>query len=84
MIRTIIDDAKATENGAIVADKDSQTGYEKFVKDTMHFSAANGKLHASCNFVMKRFEIRQSSCDGEIQVLQQAIAILTGAMFDDA
>ena len=47
-------------------------------------SEANGELHASCDFVMKNFEIRQSSRDEEIQALQQATAILSGAKFEDA
>merc|ERR1719453_2353422 len=34
MIQTIIDDAKAMENEAIVAEEDAQKGYENFVKDS--------------------------------------------------
>jgi len=123
MIQTIIDDAKAMENEAIVAEEDAQKGYENFVKDSnssiesktkeiiekseekakanenlvedteshdnavdelSDLSAANGELHASCDFVMKNFEIRQSSRDEEIQALNQATAILSGAKFEDA
>jgi len=123
MIQTIIDDAKAMENEAIVAEEDAQKGYENFVKDSngsiedktkeivekteekakanemlvedteshdnavqelADLSEANGELHASCDFVMKNFEIRQSSRDEEIQALQQATAILSGAKLEDA
>jgi len=123
MIQTIIDDAKAMENEAIVAEEDAQKGYEDFVKDSnasiedkskeiiekteakaqanenlvedtesfdnavqelADLSEANGQLHASCDFVMKNFEIRQSSRDEEIQALQQATAILSGAKLEDA
>jgi len=123
MIQTIIDDAKAMENEAIVAEEDAQKGYENFVKDSngsimdktkeiiekteehaksnenlvedteshdnavqelSDLSEANGELHASCDFVMKNFEIRQSSRDEEIQALQQATAILSGAKLEDA
>jgi len=123
MIQTIIDDAKAMENEAIVAEEDAQTGYENFVKDSngsidskskeivekteekaradeqlvedteshqsavdelSDLSAANGELHASCDFVMKNFEIRQSSRDEEIQALKQATAILSGAKLEEA
>jgi len=122
MIQTIIDDAKAMENEAIVAEEDAQKGYENFVKDSngsiedktkeiiekteekaksnenlvedtesndnaiqelSDLSEANGELHASCDFVMKNFEIRQSSRDEEIQALQQATAILSGAKLED-
>merc|ERR1719272_1990349 len=113
MIQTIIDDAKAMENEAIVAEEDAQKGYENFVKDSnssiesktkeiiekseekakandnpvdelSDLSAANGELHASCDFVMKNFEIRQSSRDEEIQALNQATAILSGAKLEEA
>jgi len=123
MIQTIIDDAKAMENEAIVAEEDAQKGYENFVKDSNasiddktketiekteekakanenlvedteshdnavaelgDLSEANGELHASCDFVMKNFEIRQSSRDEEIQALHQATAILSGAKLEDA
>merc|ERR1719223_1115259 len=123
MIQTIIDDAKAMENEAIVAEEDAQKGYENFVKDSNgsiedktkeivekteenakakenhvesteakdnavaeldELSEANGELHASCDFVMKNFELRQSSRDEEIQALQQATAILSGAKLEDA
>merc|ERR1719276_421518 len=123
MIQTIIDDAKAMENEAIVAEEDAQKGYENFVKDSngsidsktkeivektkekakanemlvedteshdnavqelADLSEANGELHASCDFVMKNFEIRQSSRDEEIQALQQATAILSGAKLEEA
>ena len=118
MIQTIIDDAKAMENEAIVAEE-AQKGCENFVKNSnasiedktkeivekteetatanenlvedteshdnavqelANLSAANAELHA----IMKNFEIRQSSRDEEIRVLQQATAILSGAKFDDA
>jgi len=123
MIQSIIDDAKAMENEAIVAEEDAQKGYENFVKDSnasiddktkeiiektetkaksdenlvedteshdnavaelADLSAANGELHASCDFVMKNFEIRQSSRDEEIQALKQATAILSGAKLEEA
>jgi len=123
MIQTIIDDAKAMENEAIVAEEDAQKGYENFVKDSngsiddktketiekteekakadetlvedteskdnavdelADLSSANGELHASCDFVMKNFEIRQSSRDEEIEALKQATAILSGAKLEDS
>jgi len=44
---------------------------------------AEAALHQSCDFVMKNFKLRQSARDEEIQAMQQAIAILSGAKFDD-
>merc|ERR1719446_1432267 len=79
MIQTIIDDAKAMEN--LVEDTES---HDNAVQELADLSAANGELHASCDFVMKNFEIRQSSRDEEIQALQQATAILSGAKLQDA
>jgi len=39
------------------------------------------ELHASCDFVLKNFEIRQTARDEEIEALKQAKAILSGAKF---
>merc|ERR550514_961865 len=39
------------------------------------------ELHASCDFVMKNFEIRQTARDEEVAALRQAKAILSGAKF---
>ena len=123
MIQSIIDDAKAMENEAIVDEENAQKGYEDFVKESNNsidaktaeiiekteenakakenhvesteakdnavdeldeLSEANGELHASCDFVMKNFELRQSSRDEEIEALKQAMAILSGAKLEDA
>jgi len=122
MIQTIIDDAKAMENEAIVDEENAQKAYENFVKESNSsteekeleainkkeekakadevlvestegrdaaigeletLAEANAALHQSCDFVMKNFELRQSSRDEEIQAMNQAIAILSGAKFDD-
>jgi len=39
------------------------------------------ELHESCDFVMKNFEIRQTARDEEVEALNQAKAILSGAKF---
>jgi len=41
----------------------------------------NAELHASCDFIMKNFEIRQTARDEEIEALKQAKSILSGAKF---
>jgi len=123
MIQSIIDDAKAMENEAIVDEEDAQKAYENFIKESNSsteekeleatnkkgekaksdevlvesteardaaigeletLAEANAALHQSCDFVMKNFELRQSARDEEIQAMNQAIAILSGAKFDDA
>jgi len=71
----------ATANENLIEDTES---HDNAVQELANLSAANAELHAICDFVMKSFEIRQSSRDEEIQVLQQATAILSGAKFDDA
>jgi len=42
-------------------------------------SAYNSELHASCDFVLKNFDIRQTARDEEVEALKQAKAILSGA-----
>jgi hypothetical protein len=39
----------------------------------------NGELHVSCDFTIKNFEVRQTSRAREIEALQQAKAVLSGA-----
>lgn len=39
-------------------------------------------LHSECDFVLKNFEVRQTARDEEINALQQAKAILSGAKFE--
>merc|ERR550514_1672606 len=39
----------------------------------------NTALHGECDFVLKNFDIRQSSRDDEIEALKSSIAILKGA-----
>merc|ERR1719262_1075802 len=41
------------------------------------------ELHESCDFVLKNFEIRQTARDEEIEALKQALAILSGAKFEE-
>jgi hypothetical protein len=122
LIQSIIDDAKAMENEAIVDEENAQKAYEDFIKESntsteeKALQATNEKaekaksdevlvesqeardaaigeletlaeakaaLHQSCDFIMKNFELRQSARDEEIQAMNQAIAILSGAKFDE-
>merc|ERR1719203_1080024 len=42
----------------------------------------NAELHESCDFVMKNFDLRQAARDKEVEALNQAKAILSGAKFE--
>jgi len=50
--------------------------------DLDELAAYNAELHASCDFVIKNFEIRQTGRDEEVAALRQAKAILSGAKFE--
>lgn len=41
------------------------------------------ELHASCDFVMKNFELRQTARDEEVEALRKAKSILSGAKFSE-
>ena len=43
----------------------------------------NAELQSSCDFVMKNFELRQTTRNEEVEALRQAKAILSGAKFDE-
>jgi hypothetical protein len=70
------ENAKAQEDlNQAVQDK------EAALLELEQLSNYNGELHASCDFIMKNFEIRQSARDEEIEALKQAKSILSGAKF---
>jgi len=118
MIQNVINDAKAMEKEAIMAEQDSQGAYESFVKNTNDSIAqmqkqtvnkqenkakaedshtqANADLkatmtaleqlasyaadvHKSCDFVMENFDVRQEARSQEVEALDQAKAVLSGA-----
>jgi len=123
LIQKIIGEAKQMENETVQAEKDAQSAYETFVKDTNtdiadkqrqivdsteskakaeldrtqaeddlkatmteldELAAYSANLHASCDFVVKNFDIRQTARAQEIEALRQAKAILSGAQFSGA
>merc|ERR1740129_2433918 len=47
------------------------------------FANYNAELQQSCNFVLKNFDIRQTSRDEEVEALRQAKAIFSGAKFEE-
>jgi len=57
----------------------SRTEHESVLTTLDELSAYNSELHASCDFIIKNFDIRQTARDEEIEALKQAKAILSGA-----
>lgn len=49
------------------------------VKELGKLAEYNGELHQSCDFTLKNFDIRQEARDKEVESLQQAKSILSGA-----
>jgi len=59
----------------------SKETLDKVMTDLQLLSEEAADLHGECDFVLKNFEIRQSSRMGEIEALKQVLAILSGAKF---
>merc|ERR1719198_2695332 len=57
----------------------SKTEHASVLTNLDELSAYNSELHASCDFILKNFDIRQTARDEEIEALKQAKAILSGA-----
>jgi len=60
----------------------ANTEKESVLIELEQLSNYNAELHASCDFILKNFEIRQTARDEEVEALKQAKAILSGADFD--
>merc|ERR1719264_1809528 len=56
---------------------------ESVMLELEQLSNYNAELHQSCDFVMKNFDVRQTARDEEIEALKQAMAILSGAKFEE-
>jgi outer membrane murein-binding lipoprotein Lpp len=64
------------------ADKtESDTNLEGILSELQMLANESADLHSACDFVLKNFDIRQSSRDQEVEALKQSIAILSGASF---
>lgn len=66
-----VDSAKAKAAGDL---KHTET-------DLLKLAQVSATLHSECDFLVKFFDIRQSKRGQEIEVLQQAMAIIGGARF---
>merc|ERR1719387_3001939 len=60
----------------------TEQAHKSTVLELEQLASYKGELHASCDFVMKNFEIRQTARMEEMEALKQALAILSGAKFD--
>merc|ERR1719247_3878949 len=60
---------------------ETDTNLEGVLSELEMLANESADLHSSCDFVLKNFDIRQSSRDEEIEALKQSIAILSGAQF---
>jgi len=57
----------------------AQTEHAAVLSNLDELSAYNSELHASCDYILKNFDIRQTARDEEVEALKQAKAILSGA-----
>merc|ERR1719456_283119 len=74
MIDTAEAKAKAEgENTEAKLDLDAKTAELKELSDE------DFRLHSECDFVLKNFDVRQSSRDDEIEALKDSISILSGS-----
>merc|ERR1719388_512110 len=71
---------KAKAEGDLVQANEEK---EAALLELEQLSNYNAELHASCDFIVKNFEIRQTARDEEIAALKQAKAILSGANFGE-
>jgi chromosome segregation ATPase len=73
-------DEKAKAEADLVEAKSSK---DAVMLELEQLSNYNAQLHASCDFVMKNFDLRQTARDEEVEALRQAKAILSGAKFSE-
>merc|ERR1719413_52621 len=71
---------KAKKETDLVEAKEAK---EAVMLELEQLSNYDAELHQSCDFIIKNFEIRQTSRDEEVEALRQAKAILSGAKFEE-
>jgi len=71
---------RAKKEGSLVEKKEEKEAVNIELEQLSNY---NAELHASCDFVMKNFDLRQAARDEEVSALRQAKAILSGAKFSD-
>jgi len=73
-------ESKAKAEADLVEAKEEK---ESVMVELEQLSNYNAELHASCDFVLKNFDLRQTARDEEVEALRQAKAILSGAKFEE-
>merc|ERR1719293_316222 len=68
--------AKAEQTESLAAEKDTKTGTGKELMATLKVISS---LHAECDWLIQYFQVRKDARIGEIESLQQAKAVLSGA-----
>merc|ERR550514_735568 len=73
--------AKSEEKGAAEVEKENDLVSKKNAEDELEqLAGVLAALHGECDFVMKNFDLRQKARLAEIEAIQEAKAILSGAM----
>jgi chromosome segregation ATPase len=79
-----------TKEGVTAAENQGKAESEKVEKEMERdgvveeldaLAGENADLHASCDFTLKNFDVRQAARDNEIEALKQALSLLSGASF---
>jgi len=61
---------------------DTKRAHEETMLELQQLADYKSELHNNCDFVLKNFDIRQTARDEEVEALKQAMAILSGAKFE--
>merc|ERR1719499_2855622 len=69
-------------NDAKKDDANTESDHEDTGKELEGLAKYNSELHAECDYLMNNFDLRQKSRDEEIEELQQAKQILSGASME--
>ena len=80
------DSKSITDKSAVKADTEARLEEEKSdhkttVKELMANDKTTMNLHASCDWLMKFFDVRKEARNGEIAALKNAKAVLSGANY---
>lgn len=60
-------------------ERSAQSDLDDTNKEIEGLAKYNGEMHAECDYVLKNFDVRQSARSQEVEALQQAKQILSGA-----
>jgi len=71
--------ARSKAEGELVDAKKAKAGVVDELEQLANYKA---ELHKSCDYTLKNFDLRQAARDEEVEALQQAKAILSGAKFE--